>query len=433
MIIRTIAAVTCAGVLVWAAGHRSVAGQSLDNVASAQVIPAWYAVARTAPASPVQLSRVLAMVHAAMHDAVNGAEPRYETYASDLTDRRAHPEAAAASAAHRVLSGLFPAQQDRWDAALADSLAMIGDGPRKNAGIVLGGAVGQVVLNVRANDGWNRIDPFNPTQAPGIWRPTPPAFSPMAEPQFHSVSPFAMVSGNQFPLVPPAPLSDVEYQRVFDEVKSVGSDASTTRTDDQTHSVHFWFEPPYDGWSRISGILAADNRYDLHQTARLYALVNMVSCDGLIAGWYWKRHYAFWRPITAIHEADTDGNSHTVADSSWRPLRTTPFHPDHPSTHSVLGGAAAEVIRRFTGSNHHTFCMTTLTAAPAGSTRCFETLSQAQEENRNSRVYAGIHFRTAIVAGDQLGRRIGRFAFEHVLRPLADHRSRGDDSHSDAR
>ena len=154
MIIRTIAAVTCAGgVLVWAAGHRAVDGQSLDNVASAQVIPAWYAVARTAPASPVQLSRVLAMVHAAMHDAVNGAEPRYETYASDLTDRRAHPEAAAASAAHRVLSGLFPAQQDRWDAALADSLVMIGDGPRKNAGIVLGAAVGQVVLDVRANDG----------------------------------------------------------------------------------------------------------------------------------------------------------------------------------------------------------------------------------------------------------------------------------------
>lgn len=255
----------------------------------------------------------------------------------------------------------------------------------------------------------------------------------MAEPQFHSVKPFAIVSGNQFPLAPPAPLSHREYQRVFDEVKSLGSDASTTRTDDQTHTVHFWFEPPYDSWSRISGILMADNRYTLHQAARLYALVNMVSCDGLIAGWYWKRHYAFWRPITAIHEADTDGNPLTVADSSWRPLRTTPFHPDHPSTHSVLGGAAAEVIRRFTGSDHQKFCMTTLTAVPAGSTRCFETLSQAQEENSNSRVFAGIHFRPAIATGDQLGRRIGRFAIEHVLRPLADRRGRIDDSNSDAR
>src|SRR5262249_15987588 len=163
-----------------------------------------------------------------------------------------------------------------------------------------------------------------------------------------------------------------------------------------------WFEPPYDSWTRISGMLMTDNHFDLHQTARLYALVNMVSCDGLIAGWYWKRHYAYWRPITAIHGAHTDGNPHTVADPAGRPLGTRPFDPEHRSTHSVLGGAAAEVIRRFTGSDHYRFCMTTLTAVPAGSTRCFDTLSQAQEENANSRVYAGIHFRTAIAAGDRL-------------------------------
>jgi hypothetical protein len=433
MIIRTVAAVTCAGVLAWAAGQRSIDGRSPDHVASAQVVPAWYAVARKATASPVQLSRVLAMVHAAMHDAVNGALPKYETYASDLRDRRAHPEAAAARAAHKVLAGLFPAQQETWDAALADSLSRVADGPRKTAGIRLGAAVGQLILDARANDGWNAVDPFNPRQAPGVWRPTPPSFSPMAEPQFQNVRPFAIVSVNQFPLPSPASLGDVEYQRVFDEVKSIGGATSATRTDDQTHAVHFWFEPPYDSWSRISGILMENNRFDLHETARLYALVNMVSCDGLIAGWYWKRHYAFWRPITAIHEADTDDNPHTVADPLWRPLRTTPFHPDHPSTHSVLGGAAAEVIRRFTGSDHHKFCMTSITAVPAGSTRCFVTLSQAQEENSNSRVYAGIHFRTAIVAGDQLGRRVGGFAFEHVLRPLVDRRDGKYGSNFDAR
>jgi len=428
MVIRTVAATMWAGVLVWTMAHRSLDGHMPDGLASAQVIPTWYAVARMAPATPVQLSRVLAMVHVAMHDAVNGADPRYETYASDLIDRRAHPEAAAAGAAHRVLTGLFPAQQDTWDAALADSLSMIADGSRKSAAITLGAAVGQIILNVRANDGWNAVDPFNPPPAPGVWRPTPPAFSPMAEPQFHNVRPFTTVSGNQFSLPSPVPLGRAEYQRVFDEVKSVGSETSTTRTADQTRTVHFWFEPPYDSWSRISGILMTDNHFDLHQTARLFALVNMVSCDGLIAGWYWKRHYAFWRPITAIHEAAADDNPLTVADPSWVPLRTTPFHPDHPSTHSVLGGAAAEVIRRFTGSDHHRFCMTTLTAVPAGSTRCFETLSQAQEENSNSRVYAGIHFRPAIAAGDRLGRRIGRFAFEHVLRPLANRRDGYDSS-----
>lgn len=418
MITRTIVAVSCAGAFVCASGSRAVDGRSPDNVASARVIPEWYAVARTAATSPVQLARVLAMVHAAMHDAVNGAQPKFETYASDLRDRRAHPEAAAAGAAHTVLTGLFPAQQETWDAALAGSLARLADGPRKTAGVRLGAAVGQLILDVRANDGWNAVDPFNPPEAPGVWRPTPPSFSPMAEPQFQNVRPFAMVSSNQFPLPPPAALDHGEYQRAFDEVKSAGRDTSTTRTDDQTHAVHFWFEPPYDSWSRISGILMENDHFDLHETARLYALVNMVSCDGLIAGWYWKRHYAFWRPITAIHEADTDGNPHTVSDPSWRPLRTTPFHPDHPSTHSVLGGAASEVIRRFTGSDHHKFCMTSLTAVPAGSTRCFETLSQAQKENGESRVHAGLHFRPAIAAGDQLGRRVGGFAFEHVLRPL---------------
>lgn len=385
---------------------------------SPQVVSAWYATARTAPATPVQLSRVLAMVHAAMHDAVNGADPRYETYASELTAPAAHPEAAAAAAAHRVLVGLFPANQASWDAALATSLATIPDGPPKVAGVQLGAAVGQVILDLRADDGWNGVDPFNPSPVPGVWRPTPPAFAPMAEPQFRNVRPFAILSRDQFPVGRPPRLDSHAYRRAFDEVKSVGRDTSSTRTADQTHIAHFWFEPPYDTWSRIAGIVSADRGYDLHQTARLYALVNMVVCDGLVAGWYWKRQHAFWRPITAIREADTDGNPDTTADPAWNSLRVTPAHPDHPSTHSITGGAAAEVVRRFTGSDHHPFCMTTLTAVPAGSTRCVETFSQAQDENINSRVYAGIHFRTAIEAGDHLGRRIGRFAFKHVLRPL---------------
>jgi hypothetical protein len=368
------------------------------------------------------MSRVLAMVHVAMHDAINSVRPRYETYASDRVDRTADAETAAAAAAHAVLSELFPALRDRWDGALAESLSTIPDGRSKQAGIRLGAAIGQLILDVRANDDWNAVDPFSPAPAPGTWKPTPPTFSPMLEPQFRLVTPFSIVSGNQFAVPPPPALGSVEYARLLGEVQSIGSASSTTRTDDQTHMAHFWFEPPYDSWSRIAGILMADNHYDLHETARLYALVNMVSSDGLIAGFYWKRHYAFWRPITAIREADADDNPNTVADPSWNSLRAAPAHPDHPSTHSVLGGGAAEVIRRFTGSDHHRFCMTTLTAVPAGSTRCFETFSQAQKENTNSRVYVGIHFRSAIVAGDGLGRRIGAFAFTHVLRPLRKHR-----------
>jgi hypothetical protein len=397
MTIRPLVVAACAAAILWAHGDPAsslAAAREADS--SAGVIPAWYATARTAPATPVQLSRVLAMVHAAMHDAVNGAEPRYETYASDITDSRAHPEAAAAAAAHCVLSALFPVRQATWDAALVASLSTIADDRAKAFGVTLGAAVGQQILTVRADDGWNGVDPFDPVASPGVWRPTPPAFLPMPEPQFQNVTPFAIESRAQFWVAPPPALTTGDYQRVFEEVRSIGQDTSATRTADQTDIAHFWFEPPYDSWSRIAGILHADHGYDLHQTARLYALVNMVVADGLVSGWYWKRQYAFWRPITAIREAGLDGNPRTGEDPAWQPLRATPTHPDHPSTHSVTGGAAAEVIRRFVGADRHRFCMTTLTAIPSGSTRCFETFSQAQKENMNSRVYAGIHFRSAI-------------------------------------
>jgi hypothetical protein len=184
MQIRFPAVAICLAALLGARGESAQGGaHSAGTIASSQVIPAWYATARTAPVTPVQLSRVLAMVHAAMHDAVNGAVPRYETYASDLFESRAHPEAAAAAAAHRVLSALFPGLQPSWDAALAESLSAVPDGRSEHAGVELGAAVGQMMLDVRAGDGWNGVDPFTPTSAPGIWRPTPPAFAPMPEPQ----------------------------------------------------------------------------------------------------------------------------------------------------------------------------------------------------------------------------------------------------------
>lgn len=392
---------------------------SPTSTPSPRVILEWYATARTAPTSPVQLSRVLAMVHAAMHDAVNGIQPRYETYASDLADPRADAEAAAAAAAHHVLVGLFPALQAQWDRALAGSLSAIPDGRGEETGVTFGAAVGQMILDARTDDGWNRVDPFNPEPAPGVWRPTPPSFSSMPEPQFQNVVPFTIAGRGQFPLPPPPVLADPAYQQVFDEVKSVGQETSATRTADQTHLAHFWFEAPYDSWSRIAGIVAADKGYDLHQAARLYALVNMAVADGVISGWYWKRRYAYWRPITAVREAASDENDNTTEDAAWQPLRATPTHPDHPSTHSVAAGAAAEVLRSLSGSDEHRFCMTTLTARPPGSTRCYESFSHAQDENSRSRVFAGIHFRSAIQAGDGLGRRIGRFAVAHALQPVA--------------
>ena len=279
------------------------------------------------------------------------------------------------------------------------------DGRSKAVGMKLGAAVGQVIRNVHAEDGWNSVDPFDPEPTPGIWRPTPPAFLPMSEPQFQNVAPFTIESRAQFSIAPPPALTARDYQRVFNEVKSIGQDSSATRTANQTHIAHFWFEPPYRLLEPDSGHPAIGQRIRAPPDRPALRPGEHGRRRRPCCRWYWKRQYGFWRPITAIREADLDGNPATSADGAWQPLRATPSHPDHPSTHSVTGGAAAEVIRRFVGSDRHRFCMTTLTAIPSGSTRCYETFSEAQDENTNSRVYAGIHFRTAIQAGDRLGRR----------------------------
>jgi hypothetical protein len=248
------------------------------------------------------------MVHAAMHDAVNGAVPVYETYISWLSDRNADPRAAAAAAAHRVLLSLFPSNTSAFGLQLAASLAAIPDSAAKAAGVALGSAVGQFIVDVRANDGMDVPDPFSPPPGPGVWEPTPPAFVPAIEPQMQNVTPFTIRHRSQFDVEPPPGLLTEEYARDYEEVKVVGQDTSAARHDDQTRSAHFWFEPSHVGWSRIAAIYTEQNAVSLHETARLFALLNMAMADGYISGFYWKRTYALWRPITAIRKGDTDGN-----------------------------------------------------------------------------------------------------------------------------
>jgi PAP2 superfamily len=396
------------------AGH-----QSAHSTDSGLVIRTWSQIAWARPfGNPLRLARILAIMHVAQHDAVNSACPRYETYASTLEDSSADAEAAAAAAAHRVLTFFFPADQAVLDAELGHSLARVPDGPAEDAGVDLGAAVAQQVLDARENDGYETVDPFTPTPGPGIWEPTPPAFAPLLEPQYQNVAPFAIERRDQFRLLPPPSLRSARYTRDFEEVYLYGRDTSTVRSADQTHLAHFWREASPLGWSRIATVISEANEYDLHKTARLLALLNMGMSDGFVAGWYWKRFHAFWRPVTAIQKADTDGNRHTAKDESWLPLHPTPALPDHPSTHSLLGGVGAEILRRFTGSDHASFCMTSTTALPAGSTRCWNSYSEAELENADSRVMIGFHFRTACERGVQQGRRIGRYIHRHALEEL---------------
>ena len=384
-----------------------------------EVVRDWNDTARSQPfGNPLRLARILAIMHAAQHDAVNGARPRYETYASTLRDPGADAEAAAAAAAHKVLVAFFPAGQAALDDRLAESLASVPDDDAEDAGVALGRAVAEVVLEARAHDGYDTPDPFNPAPGPGVWEPTPPAFAPMLESQFQNVTPFTLRDREQFLPHPPPSLTSDEYARDYNEVKLVGQDTSPARTPDQTHIAHFWAEPSPSGWSRAGNLASARYRYDLHTTARLQALLNMAMADGFIVGWFQKRHFAFWRPVTAIRKGDTDRNPSTEPDPSWLSLRPTPPLPDYPSTHSLLGGAAAEILRRLTGTDAFSFCMVSTTSAPAGTERCWDSFTQAELENAESRVLAGFHFRFAIETGIKVGRKIGQFATRHALRPL---------------
>jgi hypothetical protein len=240
----------------------------------------------------------------------------------------------------------------------------------------------------------------------------------MLEPQFQNVTPFTLRDRGQFLPDPPPSLTSDEYARDYNEVKLVGRDISSGRTPDQTHIAHFWAEPSPSGWSRVGNLVSAHYGYDLHETARLQALLNMAMADGFVVGWYQKRYFAFWRPVTAIRKADTDGNPATEPDVSWLSLRPTPPLPDYPSTHSVLGGAAAEVLRRFTRTDVFPFCMVSTTSTPSGTQRCWDSFTQAELENAESRVLAGFHFRFAIETGVKVGRKIGDFATQHAPRPL---------------
>ncbi len=407
----------CAAVLAFAAA--SPVASARDG-SSGEVVRDWNDTARAQPfENSLRLARILAIMHAAQHDALNGAQPRYETYVSALHDPGADAEAAAAAAAHRVLVAFFPANQAALDERLTESLSTVPDGDAEDAGVALGRAVVDVVLEARADDGYGTTDPFNPAPGPGIWEPTPPAFAPMLEPQFQNVTPFALRDRAQFLPDPPPSLTSRRYARDYAEVKLLGQDISPARTADQTHLAHFWAEPSPSGWSRVGNLVSARYRYDLHRTARLQALLNMAMADGFVIGWYQKRHFASWRPVTAIRKADLDGNRWTAPDPSWLSLRPTPPLPDYPSTHSLLGGAAAEILRRFTGQDHFRFCMSSTTAVPASAERCWNSFTDAELENASSRVLVGFHFRFAATTGVEVGRKVGRFAIRHALRPVA--------------
>jgi hypothetical protein len=362
----------------------------------------------TAQIDPLNQSRILAMLHVAVHDALNAIRPRYASYTPGLGSvPHASAEAAMAATSRHVLIALLPSQQALIEAEYQRALAGIGGGPRKDAGVWLGEAAGAAILARRAADGIDEVQQpvYVPGNQPGDYQFTPP-FTFGSLPGWGRLARFGS-PGAGATLDGPDPLTSPLYAADFAFTKAIGRSDSAFRTPEQSEIAQFWYEDSPIGWNRIARTVVGQRRLDAWETARVLALVNIAMADGFIAGFEGKYRFRFWRPITAIRAAATDGNPGTEADATWEPFLVTPPVPDYPSTHTVLGAAAAEVLIALFG-DREPYSMTS-TSLP-GVTRRFKGFSGAAMENGASRVFAGIHFIRAVVDGYQQGRDVGRSA-----------------------
>lgn len=390
--------------------------------------------------NPFHESRMYAMMHIAISDALNAIDSRYQQYAFRQSVPGASREAAVASAARNVLVpvlGRIPTTRRCIDAAVTgvqgrytQEVNALPSSRAKTRGLALGRAAAHAIVTLRAHDGSNApIADENYPQGtkPGEWRFTPGhpfAFAP----HWGRVTPFALSSSWQYQPGPPYSVTSARYTKDYREVNALGGDGVTTpsaRTPDQTEIARFWDESSPLRWNRISRTVAAARGLDVWEKARLFGLINIALADGYIAVIQAKYHYLFWRPVTAIRNAGTDGNPATRPNPAWTPLVTTPPIPDYPSGHAVEGGAGARVLVRVFGTDrmHFAVCSETLLA---GSTcadrrpvvRRFSSFSQAAAENAVSRIFIGYHFRLATEVGNAFGKKIGDRAVTQVLRPV---------------
>ncbi|MCU0540790.1 MAG: phosphatase PAP2 family protein [Oscillatoriaceae cyanobacterium Prado104] len=373
---------------------------------------------RTESTAPPVASRNMAMVHAAIYDSVNSISKKYSPYQVNIdAPAGASPEAATAAAAYRVLVSLYPAQTLKFNEAYNSSMANIPDGKAKEDGIALGQQVADRIIAWRSTDGANNTVTYTPKTDPGIWVPTPPGFAASLLPQWPDVTPFAMTSGSQFrPPAPPA-LDSAKYAEEVNFTKEIGKIDSLNRTPDQTAIAKFWangagtFTPP-GHWNQIAEEAASLTGQSLEDTARLFALLNISLADAAISCWDAKYQYNYWRPVTAIRQADRDNNPNTTADTSWTPLLATPPFPEYTSGHSTFSGAAEPVMTAVFGSDYGFGDRGDRTI---NTLRTFENFSEAADESGISRIYGGIHFMSANVNGLNAGRNLGNYVVQNFL------------------
>jgi hypothetical protein len=404
--------------LLFAAGAPS-------QVPAPDVVLVWNEAAlravRTERTPPPQVARHLAMLHAAVYDAVNAVRPAHRFYRFPTpVAGPTSAETAASVAAHRVLVELYPRQVDAFDAALDACLAAVPDGPAKDAGVALGQSVAERVMAWRQDDGSGRPVAHPQGVVPGAWRSTPPGFRPPLLPQWRSVMPFAMTGPGQFQPPPPPALASREYAAALLEVQALGGRDSQARTADQTVIAWFWDDgegtgTPPGHWNRIARVVSRQRGLSLDDNARLFALLNVTLADAAILCWECKFRHSYWRPVTAVHEADRDGNPDTSPDPAWVSLLTTPPFPSYTSGHSSFSGAAAALLADFFGTDAVPFCVGS--EGLPGVVRSYPGFWAAAEEAGRSRIYGGIHYEFDNREGLASGRALGHFVARTLLLP----------------
>jgi len=325
--------------------------------------------------SPPLQTRTYAIVHVAIHDALNAIDRRNGPYALEVRAvQGASTTAAVAAAARDTLVALVPSQRESVERAYAEALAGVSDEGARASGVAIGQAAAALILSRRSVDGSNATAAWSPGFLPGQYRSTPPANAAPILPHWGSVTPFALRRVLEYRSDPPPDLNSDHYAHEVNEVKLIGGAISSLRSDDQSEIARHWYEASGQSWNRIARSVSEQQRLDPWQNGRLFALVNIALADGYIGNFESKYFYNFWRPITAIRDGDIDGHLETVGELEWNAYLNTPAIPDWPSGHATVGAAAAEVMQRFFGTDYLAF---SLTAGPpyAGSTRQYYSFS----------------------------------------------------------
>lgn len=407
------------------------------STAGADVISDWNIITgqRIAASSPPRRgpSPVIdfAMVHLAMHDAVQALEKRYHAYCTQITGASGSPVAAASKAAHDVLVGLFPAQQLVIDTAydtlnanyISQGLMVAGD-----AGTAAGAEAAACILQQRlAADNAKRSTPdsFMGGTGAGEWRPTVLVNNqpiPMAADFLATMTPFAMRDSDQFRTANPPPhLTSGAYAKAYNEVKEKGANDATghTRTPEETAIGRFFADAPGNYWNRLQRDLVVSRSLDLGDSARMFALVAMATADALIAAWDTKIHYNFWRPVTAIREGENDGNPRTAGLATWTSFFAAPNYPDYTSGAANVAGATTTILGHLFGDKLDF----TLVSNVAGTVpREYSRLSDVAQDVVDARIYMGIHFRFADTGARRQGSHVADWTFSHFLRPIGGNR-----------